>query len=155
MTSRSIAFLFFFFFSCQVIAEIAGFPFETEAEEQRFRELSTELRCLVCQNQSLADSNAGLAQDLRVELYEQVLSGNSNKQIIDFMTNRYGDFILYKPRFTLKTLFLWLTPITLFIIGVVTLICFSRKQGEYSTEQVSDEELNKIRSLIDSEDNKK
>ncbi|MCG8378200.1 MAG: cytochrome c-type biogenesis protein CcmH, partial [Proteobacteria bacterium] len=56
VTSRSVAFLFFFFFSCQVIAEIAGFPFETETEEQRFRELSTELRCLVCQNQSLADS---------------------------------------------------------------------------------------------------
>lgn len=138
-----------------VYAEIAGFPFETETEEQRFRELSAELRCLVCQNQSLADSNAGLAQDLRSELYQQVLTGNSEDQIISFMTERYGDFILYKPRFATKNLLLWLGPILLFIIGVFCLIRFSRFKNQGQQVQATEEELKKIRELLQAQDLKK
>ena len=137
------------------LAEIAGFPFETEVEEQRFRYLSAELRCLVCQNQSLADSNAGLAQDLRSELYQQVLSGNSNNQIISFMTERYGDFILYKPRFATKTLLLWLTPILLFITAIFFLIRFSKKRNSSHSIQTTEEELQKIRALLKAEEQKK
>jgi len=135
-------------------AEIAGFPFESEAQEQRFRDLSSELRCLVCQNQSLADSNAGLAQDLRSELYEQVLTGNSSNQIISFMTERYGDFILYKPRFATKTLFLWLTPILLFIVGIFCLIRFSKFRNQEQQTQISEAELQKIRALLQAEEEK-
>ena len=143
------------FFAATSSAEIADFPFESEIQEQRFRDLSSELRCLVCQNQSLADSNAGLAQDLRSELYQQVLTGNSNNQIISFMTERYGDFILYKPRFATKTLLLWLTPILLFIIGIFCLIRFSKFRNQELQTQVTEKDLQKIRALLQAEEEKK
>jgi cytochrome c-type biogenesis protein CcmH len=155
MVSRIFCLCLLLFLSTTITAEIAGFPFETEAQEQRFRSLSAELRCLVCQNQSLADSNAGLAQDLRSELYQQVLSGNSNNQIINFMTERYGDFILYKPRFATKTLLLWLTPILLFIIGVFCLVRFSKLRDQEQPIQATEEELQKIRALLQAEEQKK
>ncbi|MFT5395279.1 MAG: cytochrome c-type biogenesis protein CcmH [Gammaproteobacteria bacterium] len=142
------------FFVTTSSAEISGFPFESEAQEQRFRDLSSELRCLVCQNQSLADSNAGLAQDLRSELYEQVLTGNSNNQIISFMTERYGDFILYKPRFATKTLLLWLAPFLLFVVGIFCLIRFSKFRNQGQQTQVSEEDLQKIRALLQAEEEK-
>lgn len=142
------------FFVTSISAEIAGFPFESEAQEQRFRDLSAELRCLVCQNQSLADSNAGLAQDLRSELYQQILSGNSNNQIISFMTERYGDFILYKPRFATKTLLLWLAPLLLFIVGIFCLIRFSKFRNQGQQTQASEEDLQKIRELLQTEEEK-
>lgn len=154
MTSRLTSFCLLLFFVTAVPAEIAGFAFESETQEQRFRDLSSELRCLVCQNQSLADSNAGLAQDLRSELYQQVLTGNSNNQIISFMTERYGDFILYKPRFAMKTLLLWLTPILLFIVGVFCLIRFSKFKNQAQQTQVNEEELQKIRALLQAEEEK-
>ncbi len=143
------------FISANISAEISGFPFESEAQEQRIRDLSSELRCLVCQNQSLADSNAGLAQDLRTELYEQVLTGNSNNQIISFMTERYGDFILYKPRFATKTLLLWLAPLLLFSIGIFCLIRFRKFKNQGTQSQVAEEDLQKIRALLQAEEEKK
>ena len=133
------------------LAEIAGFPFENEAEEERFEILASQLRCLVCQNQSLADSDAPLAQDLRSELYEQIQTGNSNDQIIDFLTGRYGDFILYKPAFNGRTLFLWLSPLLLFIIAVVCLFRFNLKSRQEAEAQVSEADLQKIRELLESE----
>ena len=142
-------------FTSPVLAEIAGFPFETEVQEERFKSLASELRCLVCQNQSLADSNAGLAQDLRSELYEQVLSGNSDSQVINFMTERYGDFILYKPAFKAKTMLLWLSPLLLFIIGVVCLFRFSRKAKQESGNDANEADLQKIRELLETETQKK
>ena len=154
MTSRLTSFCLLLFFVTTVPAEIAGFPFESETQEQRFRDLSAELRCLVCQNQSLADSNAGLAQDLRSELYQQVLGGNSNNQIISFMTERYGDFILYKPRFATKTLLLWLTPFLLFIVGIFFIIRFSKFRNQGQQTQVNEEELQKIRALLQAEEEK-
>jgi cytochrome c-type biogenesis protein CcmH len=154
MASRFSCLCLLLFFVTASPAEIAGFPFETETQEQRFRDLSAELRCLVCQNQSLADSNAGLAQDLRSELYQQVLDGNSNDQIISFMTERYGDFILYKPRFATQTLLLWLSPILLFIIAIYCLIRFSKFRNQEQQAQVSEEELQKIRELLQSEEEK-
>lgn len=154
MASRFSCLCLLLFFISTSPAEIAGFPFESEAQEQRFRDLSSELRCLVCQNQSLADSNAGLAQDLRTELYEQVLTGNSSNQIISFMTERYGDFILYKPRFALKTLLLWLAPILLFIVGIFCLIRFSKFRNQGQQTQVTEEELQKIRALLQAEEEK-
>lgn len=155
MTPKN-SFLFLLLFFCtSVSAEIAGFPFETEVEEQRFRDLSAELRCLVCQNQSLADSNAGLAQDLRSELYEQVLTGNSEDQIINFMTDRYGDFILYKPRFAAKNLLLWLGPVLLFIVAIFCLFRFSRFKNQAQQTQATEEDLQKIRELLQAQEQNK
>lgn len=85
---------------------------------QRVVEVSEQLRCLVCQNQSIAESNAELALDLRNQVIEQVKAGKTNKEIIDFMVERYGDFVLYKPPFKMTTAILWLGPLALFVIGV-------------------------------------
>lgn len=145
---------FMMLFPPSILAEIAGFPFATEQEEERFRDLSAELRCLVCQNQSLADSNAALAQDLRKELYRQVLSGNSRDEIISFMADRYGEFILYKPAFSSRTLLLWLTPFVCFIFAIAFLVRFSRNGGDSASTRISEDELREVRGLLHSEDGK-
>jgi len=93
--------------------------FRDAAEEQRFRALSAELRCLVCQNQSLDDSSAPLAQDLRNEVLLLMRDGNSDEQIRQYLVDRYGDFVLYRPRFTAATLLLWLGPVLLLLGGVL------------------------------------
>jgi cytochrome c-type biogenesis protein CcmH len=80
-------------------------------------ELAMQLRCLVCQNQSIAESNAGLAADLRKQLREQIAAGKTDAEIVEYMTSRYGDFVLYKPPFKATTLFLWLGPLLLLVIG--------------------------------------
>ena len=85
---------------------------------QRVVEVSEQLRCLVCQNQSIADSNAELAVDLRNQVIEQVKAGKTNKEIVDYMVERYGDFVLYKPPFKANTVILWLGPVALFLVGL-------------------------------------
>lgn len=85
---------------------------------KRVVEVSEQLRCLVCQNQSIADSNAELAVDLRNQVIEQVKAGKTNKEIVDYMVERYGDFVLYKPPFKLSTAILWLGPLCLFVAGL-------------------------------------
>ena len=81
-------------------------------------ELASQLRCLVCQNQSIAESNAGLAADLRNQLREQIAAGKTDAEIVDYMTARYGDFVMYKPPFRATTVLLWLGPALLLVIGV-------------------------------------
>ena len=85
---------------------------------QRVVEVSEQLRCLVCQNQSIAESNAELAVDLRNQVIEQVKAGKTNKEIVDYMVERYGDFVLYKPPFKASTMVLWLGPVALFVVGL-------------------------------------
>ena len=86
-------------------------------QEQRARNLSSELRCLVCQNQSIDDSDAELARDLRLIVRERIRAGDNDKQIIDFLVDRYGEFVLLKPRFGWNTLILWLGPFAILLIG--------------------------------------
>lgn len=97
--------------------EAAPTAFDPVAHK-RVVEVSEQLRCLVCQNQSIADSNAELAVDLRNQVIEQVKAGKSNKEIVDYMVERYGDFVLYKPPFKLSTALLWIGPLALFVIGL-------------------------------------
>ncbi|HWT16800.1 MAG TPA: cytochrome c-type biogenesis protein [Patescibacteria group bacterium] len=92
-------------------------PFANEAEEQRFQALARELRCLVCQNQNIADSDAGLAKDLRNEVFAMIRAGKSDDEIKQFLTERYGDFVLYRPPFKGTTLVLWVGPILILIVG--------------------------------------
>jgi cytochrome c-type biogenesis protein CcmH len=89
------------------------------ALEARVNALSAELRCLVCQNQTIADSHAELAVDLKNQVREQLKSGRSEQQVIDYMTQRYGDFVLYRPPFKATTLLLWLGPALLVLIGAL------------------------------------
>ena len=97
--------------------------------EKRLLGLSEELRCLVCQNQNIADSNAELAQDLRREIRGMIKDGKSDKEIIDFMVTRYGDFVLYRPPVQGNTLLLWGGPIALLILCVVALVRYQRRRA--------------------------
>lgn len=95
--------------------------FETPQQEARFNKLTQELRCLVCQNQNLADSDAQLAHDLRAEVHEMLLEGKSDDEIKTFMVERYGDFVLYRPPVQENTYLLWLAPLALLLIGALIL----------------------------------
>ena len=106
--------------------------------EKRLMDLSKELRCLVCQNETLADSQAGLAEDLRREIREQIKAGKSDQEIISFLTQRYGQFILYRPRVTTTTYLLWFGPFVLLIGGLVVLFRYIR----YNRDSVKEEPLN-------------
>lgn len=95
--------------------------FASQQQQERFNKLTEELRCLVCQNQNLADSDAPLAHDLRREVHEMVLAGRTNKQIKEFLVTRYGDFVLYRPPVQKNTYLLWLAPLVLLLIGALIL----------------------------------
>ncbi|HEY2246945.1 MAG TPA: cytochrome c-type biogenesis protein [Bradyrhizobium sp.] len=100
------------------------------AKEARARQLSQELRCMVCQNQSIDDSEAPLARDLRLLVRERIASGDSDAQVIDFLVARYGEFVLLRPRFERQTLLLWLVPpLVLFGGGLMLLLQARRRQG--------------------------
>ncbi|MBM3340598.1 MAG: cytochrome c-type biogenesis protein CcmH [Betaproteobacteria bacterium] len=100
------------------------------ALERRVQQLSAELRCLVCQNQSLADSNADLALDLKNQVREQIEQGASDRQVIAFMTERYGDFVLYRPPLKATTLLLWFGPVLLFAGGLIALFMRLRRRAQ-------------------------
>jgi len=97
--------------------------------EKRLQKLSEELRCLVCQNQTIADSNAELAQDLRREIRGMLKEGKTDKEIIDFMVVRYGDFVLYRPPVKGVTLLLWGGPIALMLFGLFALLRYLRRRA--------------------------
>jgi cytochrome c-type biogenesis protein CcmH len=99
------------------------------ALEARARNLSRELRCMVCQNQSIDDSDAPLARDLRILVRERLKAGDGDKQVLDFLTVRYGDFVLLKPRLTWETAALWGTPAALLILGGLGLVLFLRRRA--------------------------
>jgi cytochrome c-type biogenesis protein CcmH len=97
------------------------------AMETRARDISRELRCMVCQNQSIDDSDAPLARDLRLLVRERLKAGDSNNQVLDFLTVRYGEFVLLRPRFTPRTALLWLLPSALLVIGIIGLVLLGRR----------------------------
>ncbi|MDD2740381.1 MAG: cytochrome c-type biogenesis protein CcmH [Methylomonas lenta] len=102
--------------------------FDDPNKEQAYQNLISELRCLVCQNQTIADSNADLAKDLRQQVYEMLQQGKSQQDVVDFMTQRYGDFVMYRPAFSLKTGLLWLGPSAFLLIGVITVFMLARNK---------------------------
>jgi cytochrome c-type biogenesis protein CcmH len=102
--------------------------------EARMLSIASELRCLVCQNQTIADSNSGLAQDLRQQIREQLRQGLGEAEIRDFMTARYGDFVLYRPPFNAATALLWLGPAVLLVLGLVVLGRVLRRRQRLSPE---------------------
>ena len=105
-------------------------PFRDAREEARFRALAAELRCVMCQNQSLADSNAPIAQDLRREVLELMQQGKSDDEIKAFLTERYTDFVLYRPPMRGSTLWLWIAPPVLLLIGAAVLFVVVRKRAK-------------------------
>ena len=108
---------------------------EDPALEKRLHNLSQELRCLVCQNETLADSRADLAEDLRREIREQMRTGKSDKEIIAFLTERYGQFILYRPRVTPTTYLLWFGPFVLLLAGLAFLFLYIKQRRDLIPER--------------------
>ena len=113
----------------QVGTDVAPLQFQSPAEETRFRALVSELRCVMCQNQSLSDSNAQIAHDLRHEVLDLMREGRSDAQIKDFLVERYGEFVLYRPRMERSTWLLWLGPIALLAIGGVVVARIVRRRS--------------------------
>jgi cytochrome c-type biogenesis protein CcmH len=108
--------------------------------ETRARALSKELRCMVCQNQSIDDSDAPLARDLRVLLRERLQAGDTDQQVLDFLTARYGEFVLLRPRFSGHTALLWLTPLGILLIGALGLALVPRRRPESEAELTHEEQ---------------
>ncbi len=103
---------------------------EDPALQSRYERLTKELRCLVCQNESVADSNAFLARDLRTQVQEMLSAGKTDAQILEFMTARYGEFVLYNPPLEAKTVLLWGAPFILLLIGIVTIYRIMRRRTQ-------------------------
>jgi cytochrome c-type biogenesis protein CcmH len=117
--------------------------------EARLKHLAVELRCLVCQNQTLADSNAPLAEDLRREVREMITKGMSDREIIDFLVQRYGDFVLYRPPWKATTTLLWLGPFLLLIAGATALVlALRRRQRKLADVTLSEAEHNRVEQLL-------
>ena len=100
-----------------IYAQVDTFEFDNDEQQGRFRQLSNELRCPMCQNTNLSGSTGGVAEDLRREIHRMILEGMSNEEIEQFMFERYGDFIFYKPRLRAETILLWFGPLLFLIIG--------------------------------------
>jgi cytochrome c-type biogenesis protein CcmH len=105
-----------------------AFPGENLETEERIRKLEEKLRCLVCQNQTLADSNAELAGDLRAQVREQVKAGKNDEQVVDYLVARYGDFVRYDPPFKASTALLWVGPFVLLAVGAGVLVAILRRR---------------------------
>ncbi|MCB1962389.1 MAG: cytochrome c-type biogenesis protein CcmH [Rhodocyclaceae bacterium] len=120
--------------------------------EARVLKLSEVLRCLVCQNQSIAESNADLAQDLRAQVREQLGAGKSEDQVIDYMVARYGDFVLYEPPVRLSTVLLWAGPATLAVVGVGVLLMRLRRRNREAAPGLDDAQRARARALLDGKD---
>ncbi len=120
-------------------AAIDTYQFKDEVERERFRSLTEELRCPKCQNQNIADSNAPIATDLRREIYRMLQEGRSDKEVIDFLVSRYGDFVMYKPPLDSRTWLLWFGPFALLGLGGILLygLVLRRRKVEKTSEQVA------------------
>ena len=136
-------------------ATIETYTFETPAQEQRYKDLIDELRCLVCQNQNLADSDAELAQDLRRKTYEMIKAGKSDGEILDYMVQRYGDFVLYRPPLKGTTLALWVGPFLILAIGVGVLIRVITRRRNDTAETDDAAALTRVERLLAADKDRK
>ncbi|WP_371333223.1 cytochrome c-type biogenesis protein CcmH [Hahella sp. CCB-MM4] len=131
-------------------AAIDVYQFPDEESRERYQDLTWELRCPKCQNQNIADSNAPIAQDLRREVHRMVVEGHSDKEIVDFMVERYGDFVLYRPRMSGRTMILWVGPAVLVILGIIVVLILGRKNKvSQENDGLSEDERNRLRQLLD------
>jgi cytochrome c-type biogenesis protein CcmH len=140
-------FLPFAILSAQEARPVAVDP----ALEKKVITLSNELRCLVCQNQTIADSNAELAVDLRNQVRKQLSEGKSDREILDYMVQRYGEFVLYRPPLSYKTILLWAGPFALLLIAMFILVQQIRlRHKRLASEEFDQTDLSRARKLLDS-----
>lgn len=139
-------------FSSVCYAVVEQVDFKDQQTEQRYKDLIAELRCLVCQNQNLADSDADLAKDLRRKTAEMLKDGHSNKEILDYMRERYGDFVLYRPPFNAMTALLWLGPLLLLLAVFIGIFINVKRRQDIEllrpTKSKDEAERVKIRNLL-------
>ena len=129
-------------------AQVDTFEFETAEQQQRFRRLSNELRCPMCQNTNLTGSTGGVAEDLRREIHRMIMDGMTDAQIEQFMFERYGDFIFYRPRLRAETVLLWFGPLVFLLVGGIVIYNIIRKSKTSATESLSEEEQQQLDKLL-------
>jgi cytochrome c-type biogenesis protein CcmH len=130
-------------------ATLAEYKFDDPVKKEDFRSIIEQMRCLVCQNESLAGSNAELAVDLRNEIYGMMQSGQTKDDIIRFMVDRYGDFVLYNPPIKPSTYPIWFGPLILFFIGAVLLVRAVMRKKQSQETSLSEEEQQRLASLLE------
>lgn len=147
---RKLLFIFPLFFVCILSAKAAieVYQFDDDSQQERFNQLSDQLRCPMCLNSNLSGSDAPIAADLRAEIYEQILDGRSNDQIIEFMTQRYGDFINYRPPLNSGTFLLWFGPLFLLIAGLLIVWRMGRASQRLKPSELSDSEKQKLNDIL-------
>ncbi len=144
---RILGLLCVFGVSASALAVIETYEFSSPDLEARYRALSQELRCPKCQNQNIADSNAPISQDLRRLLYEELEAGASDQEILDNMVSRYGEFVRYRPSADGVTLWLWLFPALLLVVGAVFVLLLLRRR-EAPEPELSEDELRELDVLL-------
>ena len=145
---RTIATLLFALFAGLAWGQASEVTKPDPVVEQRLKVLAEELRCLVCQNQTIADSNAPLAVDLRNQIRGQISQGRSDDQIRDYMVARYGDFVLYRPPFQANTALLWLGPLLLIVGGAIALVIAVRRRAAPAADALPPKRAKELESLL-------
>lgn len=147
---------FILFFVNSVHSSDEPVKFNNLEYKQRYHALIEEIRCLVCQNQSLADSHARLAQDLRKEIVDMIVSGKQDEQIIQFLVERYGEFVLYRPPLKENTWLLWFGPFLFLIIALITAAVIIRKQSraDNMNTDINEEQKKRLAALLNEDSDK-
>lgn len=152
LTTTFVSVIFTLVLSLPVFAAIEAVEFDNSVTKDRYQDIIAELRCLVCQNQNLADSDAELAKDLRRKAAQMIKSGSSDEEILSYMQERYGDFVLYRPPFNSATALLWVGPfVLLFFAACFLIIRIKRRQNDELARPVSkqdDAQRERIRNLM-------
>lgn len=153
---RGLVFVLIYLFSTSAVlgATLAEYNFDDPAKDEDFRAIIEEMRCLVCQNESLAGSNADLAVDLRNEIYAMMKGGQSKDDVISFMVARYGDFVLYSPPMRPSTYPIWFGPLILFLLAAFVLMRALKKKRQSQEADLSADEQERLESLLNSTENK-
>ena len=146
LTLRYLLLLFLLSMSAWAVVDVH--TFDTESQRQRYLTLIDELRCPKCQNQNLSGSDADIAADLRRELHRLLLAGKTDREIITFMVDRYGDFILYRPRLQMNTSLLWFAPVILLLSGGIILWRMTYRPKAFKVENLTKNEEEELKKLL-------
>jgi cytochrome c-type biogenesis protein CcmH len=144
---KAFTLLLALFMSTNLSAAIDVHEFDSPEQEQLFRELTRELRCPKCQNNNIADSNAGLAQDLREKTYQMVKQGSTKQQVLDYMVARYGNFVRYDPPLTPAVILLWAAPLAIIVLGLLVVLRMAKRKADSKPELNADEQQ-RLEALI-------
>jgi len=138
-------------FSISLWAAIDTYKFDSVAQEEQYRDLTASLRCPKCQNNSIGDSNAMIAADMRLKVYELMKQGQSRQQILDYMVARYGNFVTYEPPVTPSTLILWVGPALFVVLGGLMIILRSRQRNSRSESELDENEQQRLDAILKSD----